>query len=71
VYTFSRDHGPWSTCYRACARTFIPVLTDGAPVDAAGVAAGAIGTTIRADGTQQVTYDGHPLYMYRRSSSPA
>ena len=64
AYTFSRDHGPRSTCYRACARTFIPVLTDGTPVAGAGANAGAIGTTRRADGTRQVTYNGHPLYMY-------
>ena len=66
VYTFSRDHGPWSSCYGACARTFIPVLSDGAPIAAAGTTAGAIGTTRRADGTQQVTYNGHPLYMYNQ-----
>jgi predicted lipoprotein with Yx(FWY)xxD motif len=64
VYTFSRDHAPRSTCSRACARTFIPVLTDGAPVAGAGATASAIGTTTRADGTQQVTYHRHPLYMY-------
>jgi len=64
VYAFSRDYGPRSTCYRSCARTFIPVLTVGAPVPGAGTSPGAIGTTIRADGTLQVTYHGHPLYMY-------
>ena len=66
VYTFSRDHGPQSSCYGACARTFIPVLTDGTPVAAGGANAGAIGMTTRADGTQQVTYNGHPLYMYNQ-----
>jgi len=64
VYTFSRDHAWRSTCYGACARTFIPVLTDGAPVIGAGTNPSALGTTTRADGTQQVTYHGHPLYMY-------
>jgi len=66
VYTFSRDHGPHSTCYAACARTLIPVLTDGTPAAGTSVDAAAIGTTIRADGTQQVTYNGHPLYMYNQ-----
>ena len=66
VYTYSRDHGSRSSCYGACARTFIPVLTDGAPIAGAGANAGAIGSTNRADGTQQVTYHGHPLYMYNQ-----
>jgi predicted lipoprotein with Yx(FWY)xxD motif len=64
VYTFSNDRGPRSTCYRACAREFIPVLTNGMPIAGAGASADAIGTTVRANGTQQVTYAGHPLYIY-------
>ena len=63
VYTFSRD-GHFSTCYDACARDFIPLETVGTPTLGAGVNAGAVGTVWRADGTRQVTYDGHPLYIY-------
>jgi predicted lipoprotein with Yx(FWY)xxD motif len=66
VYTFSRDHAPRSTCYRECARTLIPVLTDGTPIAGAGTTASAIGATTRADGTRQVTYHGQPLYMYNQ-----
>jgi predicted lipoprotein with Yx(FWY)xxD motif len=69
VYTFSSDHGRRSRCYRACARKFIPVLTDSAPIAGAGTEADAIGTTVRADGTRQVTYNGHPLYMYSEEQS--
>ena len=62
VYTFSRD-SHFSTCYDACARDFIPLETVGTPT-LAGVNPGAVGTVWRADGTRQVTYDGHPLYVY-------
>jgi predicted lipoprotein with Yx(FWY)xxD motif len=62
VYSFSGD-SYFSHCYGACARDFIPVTTVGAPVPN-GVNASAIGTVWRADGTRQVTYNGHPLYIY-------
>ena len=63
VYTFSRD-SHFSTCYDACARDFIPLETSGTPTLGAGVNPSAVGTVWRADGTRQVTYDGHPLYIY-------
>ena len=63
VYTFSGD-SHFSHCYGACARDFIPVNTVGPPTLGAGVNPSAVGVVWRADGTEQVTYDGHPLYFY-------
>jgi predicted lipoprotein with Yx(FWY)xxD motif len=63
VYTFSRD-SHFSTCYDACARDFIPLETVGTPSLGAGVNPSLVGAVWRADGTRQVTYDGHPLYLY-------
>jgi predicted lipoprotein with Yx(FWY)xxD motif len=63
VYTFSGD-SHFSHCYDACARDFIPVNTVGTPTIGAGVNPSAVGVVWRADGTEQVTYDGHPLYFY-------
>ena len=40
------------------------MYTVGKPTLGAGVNPGAVGVVWRADGTQQVTYDGHPLYYY-------
>jgi predicted lipoprotein with Yx(FWY)xxD motif len=66
VYTFSADT-PWqSHCYGACAREFIPVTTVGAPTAQTGVNAGAVGVITRFDGSRQVTYYGHPLYIYNQ-----
>ena len=63
VYTFSGD-SHFSHCYGACARDFIPVNTVGPPTLGPGVNPDAVGVVWRADGTEQVTYDGHPLYFY-------
>jgi predicted lipoprotein with Yx(FWY)xxD motif len=71
VYTFSGD-SPWrSNCYGACAREFIPVTTTSAPTEQPSVVgpdvnASAVGVITRFDGTRQVTYNGHPLYIYNQ-----
>jgi predicted lipoprotein with Yx(FWY)xxD motif len=72
LYLFKKDSGPTSTCTGACA-TFWPPLIAGAPgVPTSGTGANAslIGTTKRQDGTAQVTYNGHPVYLYGGDHSP-
>jgi predicted lipoprotein with Yx(FWY)xxD motif len=64
VYLFVNDTGTSSTCYGSCASFWPPVLTGGAPLAGAGAQASLIGTTMRTDGTIQVTYAGHPLYLF-------
>lgn len=64
IYYFDKESGLKSECYGACAEAWPPVLTEGAPQAGGGVQAGLLGTTQRDDGTTQVTYDGHPLYLY-------
>jgi predicted lipoprotein with Yx(FWY)xxD motif len=63
LYLFEADKNGKSTCSGGCAATW-PPLTVGSPSGADGVDGGALATTTRADGTQQVTYHGHPLYYY-------
>jgi predicted lipoprotein with Yx(FWY)xxD motif len=64
IYYFDRESGSKSECYGECAAAWPPVLTEGEPQAGAGIEQGLLGTTPRDDGTTQVTYDGHPLYLY-------
>jgi len=63
VYSYSRDRPGVSNCNGACALKWVPVLTMGKP-QVSGIAAKAVGIIRRPDGTDQVTYDGSPLYLY-------
>jgi predicted lipoprotein with Yx(FWY)xxD motif len=62
VYLFERDSGPHSTCNGPCAGAWPPVT--GKPSAAGGAVAADLGTTKRSDGALQVTYKGHPLYLF-------
>ncbi len=66
VYAYSSDRRGVSVCTGACARSWVPVLTTGAPTATDGVSTSEIGTIRRANGTLQVTYAGKPLYLYSR-----
>jgi predicted lipoprotein with Yx(FWY)xxD motif len=64
VYMFEADKGTTSSCSGVCAKEWPPVTTSGAPTAGTGTVSADLGTTKRADGTEQVTYKGHPLYFY-------
>jgi predicted lipoprotein with Yx(FWY)xxD motif len=65
VYTSSADSRNRSVCQAECADVYWPpVLTSGRPQAGAGVDQNAIGIMVRPDGTHQVTYNGHPLYLF-------
>ena len=70
VYLFEKDTGPKSTCFGACASAWPPVTVMGKPTAGAGVMKSMLGTTTRPDGTTQVTYNGHPLYLYQADRKP-
>jgi predicted lipoprotein with Yx(FWY)xxD motif len=71
LYLFEADQGTTSTCNGLCAQVWPPLLTDGAaPTVAGDVQASLLGSTARDDGTQQVTYNGHPLYYFSGDRNP-
>jgi predicted lipoprotein with Yx(FWY)xxD motif len=70
IYLFEKDKGMTSMCDGSCAKFWPPVTTSGAPKAGSGVTAAKLGTTKRADGTTEVTYNGHPLYLYAGDKNP-
>ena len=70
LYLFEKDTSRRSACSGPCAQYWPPLLTHGAPVARTGVKQSLLGKIRRADGSQQVTYAGHPLYLYIGDSKP-
>jgi predicted lipoprotein with Yx(FWY)xxD motif len=64
LYVFTKDKAGRSLCSGACATAWPPFVVGGSVNAGAGVKAGLLGTTRRADGSRQVTYAGRPLYFY-------
>jgi predicted lipoprotein with Yx(FWY)xxD motif len=64
LYLFASDTAGTSNCSGACAAAWPPFLARGKLVGGEGVNRKLIGTTTRANGRKQVTYNGHPLYFY-------
>jgi predicted lipoprotein with Yx(FWY)xxD motif len=71
LYLFEADTAGTSTCTSAgCVAEWPPLIASGAPQAGTGLAANRLGTTTRADGRQQVTYGGHPLYYFAGDTAP-
>lgn len=70
LYLFKADRGTESACSGACAAAWPPLIAHGKPTIDRGANAALLGTAKRSDGTQQVTYNGHPLYLFVRDQSP-
>ena|SRR6266571_2250641 len=64
LYLWEADKNGTSTCTGACAAAWPPVTTSGPPQAGSGVSQSLLSTVKRADGTEQVTYNGHPLYYF-------
>ena len=69
VYTYSLDKGHQSACQAMCAMYWSPVLTSKSPEAGPGVDQHELGVIVRPDGTHQVTFDGHPLYMFHQDAT--
>ena len=65
VYLFEADKGPSSSCTGACEHAW-PPLTAASATANAGAQQAHVSTITRPDGVKQVTYNGHPLYLFAR-----
>jgi len=68
LYLFTADTTKGSACNGACASVWKPLLATGSLAAGAGVRSSLLGTVKRKDGTLQVTYAGHPLYLFAQDA---
>jgi predicted lipoprotein with Yx(FWY)xxD motif len=64
LYLFEKDTRGHSACSGTCAMYWPPLITHGKPIAGHGLKKSLLGTIRRANGARQVTYAGHPLYLY-------
>jgi len=64
LYLFAKDRNGRSACSGQCASFWPPLISAGKPRAGTGARASLLGTTRRADGRLQVTYNHHPLYTF-------
>jgi predicted lipoprotein with Yx(FWY)xxD motif len=70
LYLFKADVGTQSACTDACVTKWPPLLASGKPTAGTGLAASKLATITRSDGTRQITYNGHPLYLFVKDQKP-
>jgi predicted lipoprotein with Yx(FWY)xxD motif len=70
LYRYTPDQANSSTCYDSCAKAWPPVVVDAAPQALDASLAAGLGSAPRTDGTQQLTYQGAPLYYYVGDTQP-
>src|SRR5207248_7526471 len=59
-----------SACNGPCAAYWPPLVSNGRPVALPGVDRSLIGTTRRSEGSEQVTFAGHPLSLFVQARKP-
>ena len=69
LYLFEKDKHGKSSCAGQCAAFWPPLIASGKPLATAGAKASLLGTTKRADGRLQITYNHHPLYTFVKDTS--
>lgn len=64
LYLFEKDKRGTSACSGVCLVYWPPLLTSSRPTAIMGAKRSLLGSIRRADGARQVTYAGHPLYLF-------
>ena len=70
LYLFEKDTSGMSACNAACASAWPPLTVTGSPTPGGGVDETKLATVSRPDGSLQVTYNGHPLYLFGGDTKP-
>ncbi len=72
LYEFTRDRAGRNSCAAigGCSETWPPLRVSGRPSAGAGVKASLLSTIAAPGGGRQVTYAGHPLYLYSGDGGP-
>jgi predicted lipoprotein with Yx(FWY)xxD motif len=72
LYEFTRDHGA-NSCVKieTCSGSWPALQSTGRPTAGPGVRSSMLSTTALPGGKKQVTYAGHPLYLYDGDTGPA
>ena len=70
LYMWLGDGARKSSCSGDCALSWPPLVTGATPKVTGEASQAAVGTLTRADGSKQVTYEGHPLYHFVVDSRP-
>jgi predicted lipoprotein with Yx(FWY)xxD motif len=73
LYMFTRDGRNKDNCIKNpnCKSIWPPLTVSGKPTAGPGVRAALLGTIAIGHGQRQVTYAGHPLYIYSQDFAPA
>ena len=64
LYLFQKDSGTTSECTGACAANWPPLRANSPPRIGGGANASLVASTMRSDGSRQITYNNHPLYTF-------
>lgn len=70
LYLLEQDTADASACTGGCEGVWPPLTVPDMAVGGEGVDDSKLATTMRADGSTQVTYGGHRLYRYSGDSAP-
>lgn len=71
LYAFTQDRDGVSACYDDCAVNWPALISEGELRAGEGVERSLLGTAVRADGSEQVSYAGRPLYHFAGDRRPA
>ncbi|MEV0776437.1 hypothetical protein ACIBLA_18945 [Streptomyces sp. NPDC050433] len=70
LYEFDKDTTNKSMCSGSCATAWPPFTVKSTPAAGSGVKSNLLKTTKRSDGSEQVTYNGRPLYRFEGDKKP-